>query len=414
MSENLVWQLEIVRYFVKKYRYKIIKIVDDVQTNKDNPDYFLVNNTHKKYPLIRVSIGHYPISEEEKIKIGFLNKQIGKLINNSQDVLSVYTKEYNGESLEENTIFISDTDYNGKDLNEFFPELKNTLKKVTDINQEIANITLDLNNFLTKKNKWFDNIDRIPYVTYIVTFLCILFYILANVFTKNFNNFSEANIFFGAYYKIFIMAGEYWRFLTVALTHANLLHLSMNIIALVNLGNILERLYGHLNFLIILIASIIGGSVMMYVLDRNVLAVGISGGVFGLLGSLIVYYIHSGMIKNPTIRSNIISVILINAAISFLPGIALFGHLGGFMFGILFGMLFTNNSSLRSLHKHTLFSIIILSTILVYFVIKVPTSTLSDIYIDSDIKVIENIKSIGLDKYAKHLTTKLIEIYESY
>ena len=46
--------------------------------------------------------------------------------------------------------------------------------------------------------------------------------------------------------------------------------------------------------------------------------------------------------------------------------------------------------------------------------IKVPTSTLSDIYIDSDIKVIENIKSIGLDKYAKHLTTKLIEIYESY
>ncbi len=410
MKSSLVWQLELVNYFVKNYNYQIIKLVDG-RNQKDN-DFWLFNREHKKYTIIRISDKNLPLNEIQINNINNYSDEMNKLIGNTKEMLNIHVVEYDGE-LEENYISITDKTYNGIDISEYFIDIKKVLKPVDNPVEEINRITMDLNEYIKKKRTNIFGISR-PKATLIIIIICLIFYTLINIFSNNFNSVVESQIFFGAYYKIFIMAGEYHRFLTVGLTHGNTMHLLMNMLALYNLGRILELVYGSFKFIIILIISTIGGSVLTYILDNAVVATGLSGGIFGLLGALLVYYFHSGIIKNPALRSNIVSILLINGFISLLPGIAFYGHLGGFLFGVLIGILFTNNISWKTLKKNSLISLIILVFILGYKVVTVNKSSLEGIYLQTDIQILKNYEKIGLDYYARYLEKKLIEIYKYY
>ena len=57
MKSSLVWQLELVNYFVKNYNYQIIKLVDG-RNQKDN-DFWLFNREHKNIPLLELVIRIY-------------------------------------------------------------------------------------------------------------------------------------------------------------------------------------------------------------------------------------------------------------------------------------------------------------------------------------------------------------------
>ena len=105
---------------------------------------------------------------------------------------------------------------------------------------------------------------------------------------------------------------------------------------------------------------------------------------------------------------------MINGFISLLPGIAFYGHLGGFLFGVLIGILFTNNFSWKTLKKNSLISLIMLVFILGYKVVTVNKSSLEGIYLQTDIQILKNYERIGLDYYARYLEKKLIEIYKYY
>ena len=176
---------------------------------------------------------------------------MSKLIGNTKEMLNIHVVEYDGE-LEENYISITDKTYNGTDISEYFLDIKKVLKPVENPVEEINKITKDLNEYIKKKRTNIFGISR-PKATLIIIIICLIFYALINIFSNNFNSVVESQIFFGAYYKIFIMAGEYHRFLTVGLTHGNTMHLLMNMLALYNLGRILEPVYGSLKFILILI-----------------------------------------------------------------------------------------------------------------------------------------------------------------
>jgi membrane associated rhomboid family serine protease len=75
-----------------------------------------------------------------------------------------------------------------------------------------------------------------PIVTFAVGIVCIL--IFAGIRFLNFASEAEAAIFLGAYYKPFIIAGEFWRFLTAGFVHIDLWHILMNMLALRNLGSL--------------------------------------------------------------------------------------------------------------------------------------------------------------------------------
>src|SRR4051794_26891184 len=81
--------------------------------------------------------------------------------------------------------------------------------------------------------------------------------------------------------------GEYYRLITSAFLHANLLHLFFNMYALLLVGPTIEAALGRLRFTALYLLSALGGSTLAYVLMRPTgFAVGASGAIFGLFGAL--------------------------------------------------------------------------------------------------------------------------------
>ena len=126
--------------------------------------------------------------------------------------------------------------------------------------------------------------------------------------------------------------GEYWRLLTVALTHGGLAHLFFNMYALMVLGNSLESAIGPKKFLGIFLISQFGASLAsIYFGAINVVSVGASGAIFGLFGAMIVLSKKYGIETKSTYV-----IIGINFAIGFIfPGIDWHAHLGGLISGFI-------------------------------------------------------------------------------
>src|SRR6476620_9082174 len=83
--------------------------------------------------------------------------------------------------------------------------------------------------------------------------------------------------------------GEYYRFLTSMFLHGGLLHIGFNAWALYALGPESERIYGTARFLAIYFIAGLAGGVASYALSPNP-SVGASGAIFGLIGTLAVFY----------------------------------------------------------------------------------------------------------------------------
>ena len=58
--------------------------------------------------------------------------------------------------------------------------------------------------------------------------------------------------------------GEYWRLVTVALTHGSWLHLLFNMLALAQLGSAIETIYGRTRYVFILLVSLLTASTASY------------------------------------------------------------------------------------------------------------------------------------------------------
>jgi membrane associated rhomboid family serine protease len=127
--------------------------------------------------------------------------------------------------------------------------------------------------------------------------------------------------------------GEWWRLVTSAFLHANLVHLAFNMLMLWWFGQALESALGRGRFVGIYLVSALAGSAGALLLSPDSYTLGASGAVFGILGAGLVLerrqiYVFGG---------GALVVILLNLAITFLgPGnISVGGHLGGLVGGML-------------------------------------------------------------------------------
>lgn len=129
--------------------------------------------------------------------------------------------------------------------------------------------------------------------------------------------------------------GEYYRLLTSAFIPGNsslgIVDILFNMWALYIVGPGLERLLGHARFLVVYLASALGGAVMYYWLaPPNQPAVGASGAIFGLFGA---WFVVSQRLKlNPR---PIVMLIVLNLVLSFVGYkiIAWQDHIGGLLTG---------------------------------------------------------------------------------
>ncbi len=137
----------------------------------------------------------------------------------------------------------------------------------------------------------------------------------------------------GATFGPLVAEGEWYRLVSGAFLHSNVMHLAMNMFLLWLLGRELEPVLGRAQFVGIYFVSLLGGSLGVMLLDPTAPTIGASGAVFGLMGALTVLQLRAG--RNPW-QSGIGTLIALNLVITFmLPNISIGGHLGGLLAGAL-------------------------------------------------------------------------------
>src|SRR6266508_4982490 len=80
--------------------------------------------------------------------------------------------------------------------------------------------------------------------------------------------------------------GDWWRLITAAFLHANVLHIGLNMLAVGWLGAPVERFVGHLRYLALYLVSGLAGSAGALIATPTSPTVGASGAIFGILGAL--------------------------------------------------------------------------------------------------------------------------------
>lgn len=140
----------------------------------------------------------------------------------------------------------------------------------------------------------------------------------------------------GVIYRAAIADGhQYWRLLTNAFLHENLLHIFFNMYLLYLLGNMLEPAIGSVKFAAIYCASLFAASFGV-LLWSDAASLGASGAIFGVMSATAVELRARG---HPLRETGIGALIVINLVFSFLvPDISIGAHIGGLIGGTLAGL----------------------------------------------------------------------------
>ena len=129
--------------------------------------------------------------------------------------------------------------------------------------------------------------------------------------------------------------GEWWRIVTSGFLHSpSPMHVLFNMLALWNLGAVLEVAIGRARFAALYAFSLLSGALGVLLLSPDDLTVGASGAVFGLMGAMVIAQRARGI--DPW-SSGIASVIGINLLITFTlrEFISVGGHVGGLIGGFV-------------------------------------------------------------------------------
>ena len=245
-----------------------------------------------------------------------------------------------------------------------------------------------------------------PLVTWVVIGICLLINLL--IVFSSLENKTEAAILYGAYYKPFILAGEWWRFLTVGFVHVSYLHLFVNCYSCLVLGQILEKRMGKRNYLLVLLISVIGGSLFLFAAEDNTVAVGLSGGLYGLMAAYTFLVIQVGGWNHPQIRAALIRAYMINIFINFMPNISVSAHLGGYVCGLLTTMLLYGAKQRKKHYAFATVLFLFFTGITAYRNTAIPAD---QEYYASDARILGKVKNIGLESYAYHIAERLDTIY---
>ena len=86
-----------------------------------------------------------------------------------------------------------------------------------------------------------------------------------------------------------VQRGQWWRLLSAVFLHSGLMHLAMNMAALLCTGPTVERVVGSRRFLLLYLgAGLAGSALSLHFSAQQATAVGASGAVFGVAGALLV------------------------------------------------------------------------------------------------------------------------------
>lgn len=142
---------------------------------------------------------------------------------------------------------------------------------------------------------------------------------------------------------MYTVNGQWWRLFTAMFVHIGLFHLLFNMLAFLYVAPTVERMFGNLGFLLLYIASGLGGSLLALYLNPMLIHAGASGAIFGVYGALLAVLLRERDTIPPLVLANLkkfvgvfIAYNLVNSA---RPGISMAAHVGGLVTGFVCGFI---------------------------------------------------------------------------
>lgn len=394
--------LQLMHYFVFNHQYQLIKM------GASYDEIWMTNPKRTDHPIIRLSPKSIDESYFELNRVITTHDSLAKNLSIQSSLLDIHVNNKEGESDERLTQVRATSEFVDPILTKTFVGITAAFSVTPDFSEQPV-----VKKKTRRKKIKVKTIFNVPIVTFVLLLLMIINFSIINIVGRVINDPAAAAIMFGAYYKTFMVAHfEYWRLLSVGLVHISVTHLLMNGYALLNLGRITEKEVGSTKMLMTFILSVLSGSMFVFVAQGNILLVGASAGLFGLLGLIVVMAFESGSIRQPQVRMSFINILLINVFISLLPGVSFLGHLGGFVAGVLVGISLSTKKSWAGLKQNAQYAGMFLGFALVFLMFQGTDTT--PLFPATDEKILNALASIDfgpLQWYVRSLAEALVRFY---
>lgn len=337
ISRKNLLTMKLLHYFIIEMNYNPIIL-------QGADDEIWLENFDSEYKIIRIVSNTIINDEQLKFDIHktkhIMRKIKAKTFSWSMNALTIFTDIDNKVKLDntKNIDFVAMKNEEDLDKYKFVNDTFPGISKKLIFREEGVNLFMKITSDINKKNKKdVEKVDEIfkpktPIITYFLisvnVLIAIYMYILGN---------ADSLIQELALSKPHVVSNnEFYRIFTSAFLHGSISHILINMYSLYIIGTQIEGFMGRGKYLIIYFFSILMGSLFSLVLNDNVVSVGASGAIFGLLGSLLYFGYHYRVYLGNVLKSQIIPIILINLAIGFMiPGIDNFAHIGGLVGGVL-------------------------------------------------------------------------------
>jgi rhomboid protease GluP len=149
------------------------------------------------------------------------------------------------------------------------------------------------------------------------------------------------------FWPLVLADGEWWRLLTYAFMHGGILHLLFNMVALYQIGPLIESEIGRSRFLILYTFTAVTATLADLLWHANVPVVGASGALLGLIGFAVVWYHRLGGYQALELRNFMLKWAAFTFIFGILVGADNAAHLGGALGGAAIGFILPMNSWTR-------------------------------------------------------------------
>ena len=220
-----------------------------------------------------------------------------------------------------------------------------------NFNDDVDEIQIERNLKINslKKEKTFKDFFAIfiPTKDYLFTPILIIvnilfFVIMAFDGTNIIEPQGEKLILWGANVRELTLNGEWWRLISCMFMHIGILHLLMNLYALIFIGVLLEPLIGKNRFIVAYLTTGFIASTASLYWNTFAISAGASGAIFGLFGVFLALLTTTHIEKS--VKKPMLIYISIYVGINLInglkDGIDAAAHLGGLISGVIIGYVY--------------------------------------------------------------------------
>jgi rhomboid protease GluP len=189
-------------------------------------------------------------------------------------------------------------------------------------------------------------------VTYAMMTICCVMYVLSLIITLKFSGgegvgggimnlggiATRINLRLGASLPLPYDIQQPWRFITAIFLHGGLLHIGFNMWVLMDIGPMVEEMYGSARYFFLFVVTGAAGYVVSSFFGH--LSVGASGSLLGLIGLLLAATTGRKSLSAQALRSALIRWLVYIGVLGFMfSGTDNAAHAGGLITGYLLGRL---------------------------------------------------------------------------